>query len=63
MEPAIQHNLGPTSPIISTLLEANTDDIRRYVLHRIDMDDNNDSMNDTLKHEIVERIVETSDHM
>lgn len=43
------------------LLEANSDDIRRYVEHAIECDDNHDCMNDTLKAEILERIVNTSD--
>jgi hypothetical protein len=51
--------LGNLSHII---LEANSDDIRRYVEHAIQCDDN-ECMNDTLKAEILERIVNTSDKM
>lgn len=44
-------------------LEANQDDIRKFIAHEIEVDDNEDCMNDTLKNEIVERIVKNSDRM
>jgi hypothetical protein len=52
--------LGPLDYI---RLKAHPDDIRRYVFHMIDMDENNGFMNDTLRSEILERIVDDSDGM
>ncbi|KAI5789509.1 hypothetical protein FPQ18DRAFT_411339, partial [Pyronema domesticum] len=44
-------------------LEAQPDDIRKYVAHEIDCDENSDCMNDKLRSEILERIVQNSDEM
>lgn len=44
-------------------LEASVDDIRRYVCHKLEQDDNYDDMEDSFKSEIVESIVETADGM
>jgi hypothetical protein len=49
--------------LVHIYLEASRDDIRKYVTHAIDMDDNNDCMNDVLKTEILETIVNNSDKM
>ncbi|KAI5785379.1 hypothetical protein FPQ18DRAFT_86745 [Pyronema domesticum] len=44
-------------------LDAQPDDIRKYVSHAIEMDENSDCMNDKLRSEILERIVDNSDGM
>jgi hypothetical protein len=44
-------------------LEANPDDIRKFITHEMEINDNEGCMNDTLKNEIVERIVKNSDRM
>ncbi|KAI5792255.1 hypothetical protein FPQ18DRAFT_305547 [Pyronema domesticum] len=44
-------------------LDAQPDDIRRYVSHAIEMDENSDCMNDKLRSEILERIVDNSERM
>jgi hypothetical protein len=44
-------------------LEAQPEDIRIYVSHKIDSDWNSDCMNDTLRSEILEQIVYNSDGM
>jgi hypothetical protein len=44
-------------------LEAKPDDIRAYVSHKINKDGNSDCMNDKVRNEILERIVDTSDGM
>jgi hypothetical protein len=45
------------------LLEAHPEDIRKYVSHKIDNDGNSDCMNDRLRSEILERIMDNSDRM
>lgn len=45
------------------VLEAQPEDIRKYVSHKIEKDGNGDCMNDKLKNEILERIMETYDRM
>ncbi|KAI5819510.1 hypothetical protein BZA77DRAFT_157423 [Pyronema omphalodes] len=50
-------------PVEDLELKAQPDDIRKYVSHIIDMDDNGDCMTDELRREIVDRIVENSDGM
>jgi hypothetical protein len=45
------------------LLEAHPEDIRKYVSHKIDNDENSDCMNDRLRSEILERIMDNSDRM
>ncbi|KAI5785397.1 hypothetical protein FPQ18DRAFT_87167 [Pyronema domesticum] len=44
-------------------LDAQPDDIRKYVSHAIEMDENSDCMNDKLRSEILESIVDNSDGM
>jgi hypothetical protein len=44
-------------------LEAQPEDIKIYVSHKIDIDENSDCMNDTLRSKILERIVDTSNRM
>jgi hypothetical protein len=45
------------------LLEAHPEDIRKYISHKIDNDENSDCMNDRLRSEILERIRDNSDRM
>ncbi|KAI5785392.1 hypothetical protein FPQ18DRAFT_87085 [Pyronema domesticum] len=45
------------------LLEAQLEDIRIYVSHKINIDENSDCMNDKLRSEILESIVDNSDGM
>jgi hypothetical protein len=52
----------PVTPY-SIILEANADDIRRYVTYQMEMDVNCSKMNDAFIKEIMERIVETADGM
>jgi hypothetical protein len=52
--------LGPLDHI---RLDAQPEDIRIYVSHEIDIDENSDCMNDTLRSEILNRIVHNSDGM
>ncbi|KAI5815433.1 hypothetical protein BZA77DRAFT_344906 [Pyronema omphalodes] len=47
----------------SIILQANADDIRRYVTYQMEMDVNNGKMSDKFTKEIIERIVETADGM
>jgi hypothetical protein len=44
-------------------LEANPEDIRRYVSRQLELDPNHDDMDDEFKNEIMYRIVETADRM
>ncbi|KAI5785377.1 hypothetical protein FPQ18DRAFT_416373 [Pyronema domesticum] len=44
-------------------LEAQPEDIRIYVSHKINIDENSDCMNDALRSEILDRIVDNSDGM
>jgi hypothetical protein len=44
-------------------LEAHPEDIRKYVSHKIDNDGDSDCMNDRLRKEILERIMDNSDGM
>jgi hypothetical protein len=51
-----------TSPR-SITLEANAEDIRKYVSHQLDMDDHHGDMDESFRQEIMDRIVETADGM
>jgi hypothetical protein len=44
-------------------LDAQPEDIRLYVSHEIDSDENGDCMNDTLRSEILDKIVDNADGM
>jgi hypothetical protein len=44
-------------------VEANEDDIRRYVLRQLQMDENYGDMDEAFKNEIIDKIVETADGM
>jgi hypothetical protein len=48
---------------VQICLEANPEDIRIYVEHEIDADENDECMSDALRSEILERIVDNSDRM
>jgi hypothetical protein len=60
-------DLMKCNPGLSSLdhipLEAHPEDIRKYVSHKIDNDRNTDYMNDRLRSEILERIMDNSDRM
>jgi hypothetical protein len=49
------------SSLNNILLEAHPEDIRKYVSHKIDNDRNSDCMNDKLRSEILERIMDNSE--
>ncbi|KAI5812827.1 hypothetical protein BZA77DRAFT_346729 [Pyronema omphalodes] len=48
---------------ISITIEANSEDIRRYVSAKLEKDDNYEDMDDTFKKDIIEKIVDTADGM
>jgi hypothetical protein len=50
-------------PLEHLRLKAQPDDIRKYVSHIIEMDDNSDCMTNELRSEILDRIVDNSDGM
>ncbi|KAI5814639.1 hypothetical protein BZA77DRAFT_356429 [Pyronema omphalodes] len=58
----MERNCG-LGPLDYLVVEAHPDDIRKYVLHRIEKDGNSDCMDDKLKDEILERIMGTCDRM
>jgi hypothetical protein len=49
--------------LVQISVEANPDDIRKYVEKEIEIDDNYECMNDTLKNEILAKIVDNSEGM
>lgn len=55
--------LGGHPVITSIMLEANADDIPNYVLHSIEMNEDDESMNESLKNDIMDRILQTSEQM
>ncbi|KAI5790902.1 hypothetical protein FPQ18DRAFT_260493 [Pyronema domesticum] len=57
----VQMSLCSDSALFSTELEANPEDIRKYILHQINMDTHKDSpMNNELQKEILDKIVDSS---
>jgi hypothetical protein len=58
----MKHNPGLGS-LDNILLEAHLEDIRKYISHKIDNDENRDYMNNRLRSEILERIMDNSDRM
>ncbi|KAI5810709.1 hypothetical protein BZA77DRAFT_377344 [Pyronema omphalodes] len=50
-------------PVEYLTLKAQSDDIRRYVSHIIDLDDNGDCMTEELRGQILEKILDNSDGM
>jgi hypothetical protein len=57
----IQRHLGIP---VSVTLKADAHDIRTYVLHQLDLDDYKDNcMNEELRKEILQKIIDTSDGM